>query len=89
MEEEGRIVDRDWSKYNTYEVVFKPKNMTAKELQRGYFRAYHEIYSIKNILKRILRSPRNILLRIVMNLSYRRKALKMPKDWFYKFKNLI
>ena len=80
MEKEGKIVDRDWSKYNTCEVVFKPKNMTVQELQRGYYRAYHEIYSLKNILKRSLRSPRNILLRIVMNLSYRRKALKMPND---------
>lgn len=80
MEDEGRIVDRDWSKYNTCEVVFKPKNLSAKELQRGYFRAYHEIYSIKNILKRSLRTPRNLLLRIIMNLSYRRKALKMPND---------
>jgi len=78
MEREGRITDRDWGKYHTSDVVFKPQNLTAETLQQGYFWAFRQTYSIKNILKRSLRSPRNLPLRIAMNLSYRRKALKMP-----------
>ena len=35
MEKEGRITDRDWSKYHTSEVIFRPKGMTADELQHG------------------------------------------------------
>jgi len=78
MEKEGRITDRDWAKYHTGEVIFRPKNMTAAELQRGYFGIFRETYKLKNMLKRSLRSPRNIAVRIGTNFSYRNKALKMP-----------
>ncbi len=78
MDRQGRITDRDWSKYHTGEVIFKPKNMTADELQRGYWWIYHKTYRLNHMLKRSLRSPRNIAIRIGVNLSYRNKALKMP-----------
>lgn len=76
---QGRITDTDWSKYHTGEVVFQPAGMTAEELQRGYWWIYHKTYEIKNMLKRGLRSPRNIIYRIGANLSYRNKARKMPE----------
>jgi radical SAM superfamily enzyme YgiQ (UPF0313 family) len=79
MEKEGRITERDWSRYHTSEVVFKPNKMTAEELQRGYWWAYHKTYSVKNMLKRGLRSPRNLVVRVGMNLSYMNKAKKMPE----------
>lgn len=78
LESEGRITDRDWEKYHTGEVVFSPKGMTAEELQRGYYWIFHNTYSVKNILKRSLRSTSGIAYRIAANLSYRKKALKMP-----------
>jgi radical SAM superfamily enzyme YgiQ (UPF0313 family) len=78
MEKDGRILDRDWAKYHTGEVVFRPQNMTCDELQRGYWWAFRKTYTISNIVKRCLRSSRNITLRIGMNLSYRKKALRMP-----------
>jgi radical SAM superfamily enzyme YgiQ (UPF0313 family) len=78
LEKEGRIIDRDWAKYHTGEVVFQPKGMTAEELQNGYYWIFRNTYTIKNILKRSLRSPRGIAYRIAANLSYRKKALKMP-----------
>ena len=78
LEKEGRITDRDWSKYHTSEVIFRPKGMTADELQHGYWWAYHQTYSLKNMLKRSLRSPQNLVIRIGMNLSYRKKAMQMP-----------
>ena len=79
MEKEGRITDKDWSKYHTSEVIFRPKGMTPDELQRGYWWAYRQTYSLKNMLKRSLRSPQNLVIRIGMNLSYRKKAMKMPE----------
>lgn len=78
LEKEGRIVDRDWAKYHTGEVVFTPKGMTADELQRGYYWIFRNTYSIKNMLKRSLRSTGGIAYRISANLSYRKKALRMP-----------
>jgi radical SAM superfamily enzyme YgiQ (UPF0313 family) len=78
FESEGRITDRDWAKYHTGEVVFKPRGMTAEELQRGYWWIYHENYTIGNIMKRVFRSPRGMVYRMAMNMSYRKKALRMP-----------
>ena len=78
MDRAGRITDRDWSKYHTGEVVISPAGMSAAELQQGYFWAFRETYTIKNIVKRCLRSPRNLTYRIGMNVSYRKKALRMP-----------
>jgi len=79
LEKEGRIIDRDWGKYHTGEVVFQPKGMTAEQLQSGYYWIFRKTYTIPNILKRSLRSPRGIIYRIAANLSYRKKALKMPE----------
>ncbi len=85
FESEGRITDRDWAKYHFGEVVFEPKNMSAEELQRGFWWIWRKTYSMGNTLRRALRSPRGIPHRIAANLSYRKKAMKMPvvKDWKY------
>ncbi|MBI5598875.1 MAG: B12-binding domain-containing radical SAM protein [Deltaproteobacteria bacterium] len=79
LEKEGRITDRDWAKYNTGEVVFRPVCMGPEELLRGYHWIFRNTYSIKNILKRSLRSPSGIAYRIVVNLSWRKKAHRMPR----------
>lgn len=78
FEKEGRIIDRDWAKYHTSEVIFRPRNMSIDELQRGYWWIFRKTYTIGNILRRSLRSPGNIVFRLGMNYSYRRKALRMP-----------
>ena len=79
LEKEGRIIDRDWAKYHTGEVVFQPKGMTVEQLQMGYYWIFRKTYTIPNILKRSLRNPRGIIYRIAANLSYRKKAMKMPE----------
>lgn len=78
MEREGRITERDWGRYHTGEVVFSPRGMTPVELLDGYHRIFRETYSLKNILRRSLSTPRGISYRIAANLSYRKKALRMP-----------
>jgi len=52
LEREGRIITRDWSRYNQVDVVFKPKNMTEKELFEGARKVAKEFYSIPNIIGR-------------------------------------
>lgn len=52
FEKQGRILTRDWSKYNTETVVFKPGKMSAEELQRGLAEAWKMTYSIGSIIKR-------------------------------------
>jgi radical SAM superfamily enzyme YgiQ (UPF0313 family) len=78
MEKDGRIIDRDWSKYHTSEVVFQPAKMTIKELQDGYNWIFRETYSARSILSRVFRSLRGIPYRTAVNISYRRKAMLTP-----------
>jgi len=81
MEKEQRILERDWSKYHTSEVVFQPVRMTVEELQDGYNWIFRQTYTLPNILKRVFRSWRGIPYRVAVNLSYRKKALQTPSSF--------
>ncbi len=56
LKKEGRILTKDWSKYNLKTVVFEPKNMTPDELKQGIIKIYSEFYSPIYTLKRVLGS---------------------------------
>jgi radical SAM superfamily enzyme YgiQ (UPF0313 family) len=51
MEEEGRILHRNWDLYDTRHVVYKTAGLSAKDLQKGYDKAYKSFYSWSNILR--------------------------------------
>ena len=53
MDHDNRILTKDWSRYNLSDVVFQPKNFTPQELYDGYWKAFQEFFSIKNIVKRL------------------------------------
>jgi radical SAM superfamily enzyme YgiQ (UPF0313 family) len=52
LDKEGRILTRDWSKYNEGNVVFTPKNMSEKILFQGVKKASMNYYSFSNSFKR-------------------------------------
>ncbi|RYY64907.1 MAG: radical SAM protein, partial [Chitinophagaceae bacterium] len=49
MENEGRILHRDWSKYDTRQVVYQTRGLDAVTLKKGYDRAYKDFYSWRNV----------------------------------------
>lgn len=51
MEAAGRILHRDWDLYDTRHAVFRPQNMTAQQLEAGYWRAYEQFYRWGSILR--------------------------------------
>lgn len=53
LEEENRIITKDWTKYDMGNVVFKPRLMTPEQLKEGASWAWRQFYSYKSILKRI------------------------------------
>ena len=69
---EGRLTSTDLSLYNTAHVVFRPKGMTAQQLRDGYLWIYRELYSWKNIWRRMPRSPRQRLAYLTFNIFYRK-----------------
>jgi len=76
FEKEGRIISRDWSKYDYETVVYKPKWMTPEELEEGKRWAGREFYSNPSILSRFSANRRHPLLYSVVNLSYRSRQKK-------------
>ena len=71
MEAEGRIVTRDWSRYNSRaDVVYQPKQMTAEELLMGFRRANNRFYSMKSIAARLSRSSVQLWWTLPLNLAY-------------------
>lgn len=52
IEKQGRILTKDWSRYNQIDVVFQPKNMTVEELKQGTSRVAKEYYRIPRIIQR-------------------------------------
>ena len=52
LEEQGRILHRDWTLYDTGHAVFRPKHMTAEELEQGYAWIYWRLFSHASIWRR-------------------------------------
>jgi radical SAM superfamily enzyme YgiQ (UPF0313 family) len=71
LEAEGRILTRDWSKYNgRSEVVFRPNLMSAETLLNGYRYANERFYSWQSIYRRLSRSPVQLFWTLPLNVSY-------------------
>jgi len=54
LEKQGRILTKDWSRYNQVDVVFQPKYMSPKELWNGARKVAKEFYHIPRIIQRNL-----------------------------------
>ncbi len=52
MEEQGRLLHRDWNRYDTAHVVFQPRRMTVEQLAAGYAYCYTRLFSHGSIWKR-------------------------------------
>ncbi len=48
---QGRITSRDWDRYDTRHVVYRPSGLSPEALQRGYARAYESFYRWSAILR--------------------------------------
>jgi len=48
---QGRILTRDWDRYDTRHAVFQPAAMTPAQLEDGYRRAYRDFYAWGSILR--------------------------------------
>ena len=71
LEAEGRILTRDWSKYNGRgDVVFRPRQMSPKTLLEGYRYVNSRFYSASSICRRLARSPVGLWWTLPLNLAY-------------------
>src|SRR5436190_3490379 len=71
FEAEGRILTRDWAKYNgKKDVVFQPALMSPRELLMGMEWAARQFYSLPSILERMWRSRTGLWWNVVRNAGY-------------------
>ena len=54
LERENRILHKKWNFYDGLHVVFKPKNMSANELQQGMIGCFNDFYSYTNAVNEAL-----------------------------------
>ena len=66
-----KIDDTDLSHYNLFHIVFKPDGLTKEELNQSFWSTYQDLYSYRNIFKRIVlkKSPlRQKIIQLFINL---------------------
>ena len=72
MEAEGRILHRNWSKYDTAHVVFQPRHMAPEQLAEGYAWCYDRLFSHRSIWRRRPADFRAVLPYLAMSYLYKR-----------------
>ncbi|HEX9206424.1 MAG TPA: radical SAM protein [Candidatus Deferrimicrobiaceae bacterium] len=75
MEAEGRVVERNWSLYDTDHVVYRPRLMDAETLTKGYRWAWRRSLTWPSILVRLLGSRNQLIFFGPMNYGMRRTIL--------------
>jgi radical SAM superfamily enzyme YgiQ (UPF0313 family) len=72
MEAEGRLLHKDWSRYDTGHVVFRPRHMTPEQLAEGYAWCYERLFSHGSIWRRRPQDPRAVPAYLAMSYLYKR-----------------
>ncbi len=73
MASSKRIVNRDWSKYDCSNVVFKPSQIAPDDLYANFWRIYQSFYTVPVMLQRVLdiyRNSKNPLKSAIQNIFY-------------------
>jgi radical SAM superfamily enzyme YgiQ (UPF0313 family) len=78
LDEQMRILTKDWSQYDCTKVVFQPKNMTTEDLRNGYLKVYEQFYN-SNVFKIIGRNVTKGLYPLFIGISHSLQVLKKVK----------
>lgn len=79
LEKQGRILTNDWDLYDTRHSVFRPKKMSPRELESGYWRAYERFYSWSGIFEAAL--TKHDLRGVIRHLALTGAWKKMEPLW--------
>ena len=52
FDHEGRLLHKEWSRYDTAHVVFRPRHMTVDQLAEGYGWCYERLFGHRSIWRR-------------------------------------
>lgn len=71
LESEGRILHKDWSRYDSVHCVFKPQNMTSDELEFEHLKVWKDTYTYRRILGRMSFTPQRKGTALITNIGFR------------------
>jgi len=80
LEQEGRILHRDWSKYDRQNIVFQPRHFTPEDLQDRIFWAYRQTYNWRSLWERRPFSFQHISLYLALNFGYMKGIGRMQRE---------
>jgi radical SAM superfamily enzyme YgiQ (UPF0313 family) len=72
MEREGRLLHRDWERYDTAHVVFRPAKMSEEQLFEGYAWCYDRLFGHRSIWRRRPEDWRAVPAYLAMSYLYKR-----------------
>ncbi len=75
IEQQGRLLHKDWNQYDTTHVVFQPRHMSPDELLKGYRSCYQKLFSHKSIWKRRPADWRALPPYLAMSYLYKRSNI--------------
>lgn len=79
MEAEGRLLHRDWSKYDAQHVVFRPAQMSVRELEEGLVHAWRRCYSLGGMWQRLRHTAAPWPVALATNFGYRHYARNLHR----------
>jgi len=77
FEADGRILHTDWSKYDSVHCVFRPKNMTAQELEFEHLKVWKDTYTYGKILNRLRLTPQRKGTSLITNIGFKIYARRL------------
>ena len=80
MEKEGRLLHRDWSRYDRQNIVFRPLQFTPEKLQEWIFWSYRQTYNLRSVWRRRPASFQHMSLYLALNFGYMKGVRKMEMD---------
>ncbi|SDP48875.1 B12-binding domain-containing radical SAM protein [Desulforhopalus singaporensis] len=80
-EREGRILHRDWGRYTTAEVVFKPRQMSPETLQEMYCYAWETFYKEMPQSLRMARLFTDLVKKEMADGTYKAMSLGRDRKW--------
>ena len=85
LEQAGRILTKEWNRYDYGSPLVQPTHMTPSEMMEGFNKVYNDFYSLKNIMKRMTPPPRGNYLEaafyFIANLKINKYMRAHPNAW--------
>jgi len=81
FDRDGRLITKEWQKYNQNNAVFQPVNMTPERLEEIYRQVWKESYTWKKVFRRTFRSPwrKNLYVFVLLGANIGFKFLGISK----------